>query len=103
MCPAPNTLHPSHPRRSLSGFRNDQVLCRRPKSCVHRKLLIRTTSLLVVLRPYASRLPSGDQSKLKKVPEVKLVNCFGGPPSSGWIQRFVTPDRAPPCVRWYTI
>ena len=48
-----------------------------------RKLLIRTTSLLVVPRPQTSDLPSRDQSKAKKVSEVKWVNCFGGLPSSG--------------------
>lgn len=64
-----------------------------------RKSLIRTTSLLVVPRPQTSDLPSRDQSKEKKVSAVKWVNCFGGLPSSGWIQRFVTPERTPPWVR----
>src|SRR5204863_9877959 len=76
----------------ISGSINVRVL----HACVHRKSLIKTASLVVAPRPYTSCLPSLDQSNEKRLSAAKLVNCFGGPPSSDWIQRLVTPERMPP-------
>ena len=62
------------------------------------KSLISTTSLISSPRAQASRFPSEDQSKLKICPVVKLVNCFGCPPSSGWAQMLETLLRLPTYV-----
>src|SRR3954463_6271354 len=57
----------------------------------HRKLLIKTTSLLSVPRVRASCLPSCDQSKSKISPDSKFVICFGGPPPNFCRQMLETP------------
>ena len=59
----------------------------------HRKLLIKTTSLLSLPRVTASCLPSRDQSKSKICPDSKFVICFGGPPLSFCRQTLETPFR----------
>src|SRR6476620_7548517 len=58
---------------------------------VHRKLLIRMTSLLPLPRVSASCLPSCDQAKSEIRPDSKFVICFGGPPLSFCRQMLVTP------------
>ncbi len=59
----------------------------------HRKLVIITTSVLMVPRERASFWPSGDHAKLKIRSVLKSVNCLGGPPSRDWLQMFATPPR----------
>jgi hypothetical protein len=49
----------------------------------HRKPLIRTTSRVRVLRTKASCLPSRDQANWMIRFDLKPLNCFGGPPSTG--------------------
>src|SRR5438876_2771489 len=69
-----------------------QILRRRIEPRVdHRKLLIRTTSLLSLPRVSASCLPSRDQSKSKICPDSKFVICLGGPPVSLCSQMLETP------------
>ena len=60
-------------------------------SGLHRKLLIRITSLLLLPRVRASCLPPHDQEKSKIRPDLKFVICFGGPPVSFCSQRLETP------------
>src|SRR6185503_19734560 len=50
-----------------------------------RKSLIRTMSLIADQR-YTAILPSREKAKLVRNSDLKLVNCFGGPPSSGLLQ-----------------
>ena len=57
----------------------------------HRKLLIKTTSLLSLPRVRASCLPSCDQAKSKICPDLKFVICLGGPPLSFCRQMLETP------------
>src|ERR1044072_1562147 len=56
-----------------------------------RKSLIRTISLDAEKR-YAAILPSRPIAKLLMKPELKLLSCFGGPPSSETLQTFRTPE-----------
>src|SRR6266700_2022755 len=71
-----------------------QILRRRIEPRVdHRKLLIKTTSLLSLPRVTASCLPSRDQSKSKICPDSKFVIRFGGPPLSFCRQMLETPFR----------
>src|SRR5689334_4957789 len=56
-----------------------------------RKSLIRTISLDAEKR-YAAILPSRPMAKLLMKPELKLVTCFGGPPSSETVQTLRTPE-----------
>lgn len=55
--------------------------------------LIKTTSLDTAPRARANCLPSLDQSNPKMTLDLKSVNCFGGPPSTGWLQMLETPAR----------
>ena len=45
-----------------------------------------------VPRAMAKCFPSRERPKLKIVSERNLVNCFGSPPSIGWLQRLSTSD-----------
>ena len=55
-------------KRASADLRNGlvatEVFCLKPKSCVYRKLLIMTTSLVVVPRARTNCLPSADHLKL---------------------------------------
>jgi len=50
-------------------------------------------SLRTASRSQMSVLPSRDQAKRKMRPDLKLVICCGGPPSTGCRQTFEAPLR----------
>src|SRR6266849_8423186 len=75
----------------------DSLFLSRPNSTDQRRLLRRTTSLVVSPRVSSSVLPSRVQLKLKISPEVNFVSCLGGPPTSGCSQIF----EAPSFIRMY--
>jgi hypothetical protein len=54
----------------------------------HRRLVSRTTSLVVSPRENSMCFRSRDQSNLKIFPDVNLVNCIGFPPAMGCCQMF---------------
>src|SRR5262245_44978171 len=87
-------LSPSRLRQASGGFRNDEFCAGEQTHFL--KVLIKTTSLAEVPRLSATCFPSREIWKLKIRSDAKFVNCFGGEPSIGCAQRFVTPLRVTP-------
>src|SRR6266550_6611634 len=74
----------------------------------HLTSLIRTTSLINVVRATTSCFPSGEKAYLEIPGEVKLVNWRGSLPSKGCSHKFTTLSRfhknvnvLPSGVHWY--
>src|SRR3954468_13639002 len=76
---------------AMSTVRTAALIRRMAAKSNHRKLLIKTTSLLLLPRVSASCLPSRDQSRSKIDPDSKFVICFGGPPTNFCCQMLETP------------
>ena len=57
------------------------------------KSRIKTTSRVLVPRASARLVPSPERANLKIKSVLKLVNCLGGSPLTGWLQTFATPPR----------
>src|ERR1700690_4170297 len=62
-------------------------------------LVNNTASLWSVPRASAMNFPSGDQPKSQTTPEVKWVNCFGGPPGKVQLQRLEVWERMSTAAR----